>query len=71
MFGYVVLAGFFSMMRRQGVMAMGEVGVMTRFLVVAGFVLVSGRVMMLCRVFVMFSRLAMVVCCFFRHYVVS
>jgi hypothetical protein len=56
----VVLAGFLGVMCCVNVMAVGYMSMMARFMVIAGFVMLGGCLMML-------GRFAMMFCCGLGH----
>lgn len=63
----VVLARLTGVMRGIGVMPVSYMSMMPRRLVIAALVLLRSGAMMLRRVFVVLSRFAMMLGCFFRH----
>jgi hypothetical protein len=57
--GGVMLAGFFSVMNGMHMMALGDMGVVTSFMMVPGFMMFGGREMMLRGMFVVLGSFAM------------
>jgi hypothetical protein len=55
------------MVKGMEVMSMSHMGVVGRFFVIAGLMMPRRLFMVLCRVLVVFRRLAVVFCCCLRH----
>ena len=64
-----MLAGFLSVLGSVIVMPVCHVRMMAGFLVIASFVLASGRLVMPGSFLVMVRGLAMMICCFLGHWV--
>ena len=64
----MVLSRFTGVVGRLEPVPVGDMGVVRRFLVVAGFMVYGSFAMMSCRVFVVFCRLVVVLCaCMHTH----
>jgi hypothetical protein len=63
----VMLTGLFGMVSGVNRVAMRHVRMMPGLVMVAGFVMLGGRSVMLCGVLVMFGGFAMVISGFFGH----
>ncbi len=63
----VVLARLFGVMRGVNIVAMSDVGVVSRLLMVSAGVLLRCRAVMFCSLFVMLRCFQMVVFAFFGH----
>jgi hypothetical protein len=65
--GYVMLAGFFSVFRGMGKMAVSRVGLVAGLFMMTGFMMFGCRQMVLRGVLMMLGCLAMMLCCDLRH----